>query len=87
MVRMVTFRITPIFFIWELWDHMGELYSAAEYTRANEAERSVVIALDPQLVPASLLMMLTLDLALLANLVMCCRYVRLRSRVTPKYTG
>ena len=86
MVRMVTFRIVSIFFTWELWDHVGEQYSAAEYMRANEAVQSIV-ALDPQLVPASLLMMLTLDLALLANLVMCCRYVRLVSRVTPRYTG
>ena len=71
MVLMVAFRIVSIFFTWELWDHVGEQYSAAGYTRANEAVRSVV-ALDPQLVPASLLMMLTLDLVLLANLTMCC---------------
>ena len=86
MVCMVTFRITSISFIRELWDHVGEQYSAAEYTRANEAVRSV-IALDPQLIPASLMMMLILDLALLANLVMCYRYVRLRCRVTPRYMG
>ena len=54
---------------------MGEQYSAAKYTRANEVVWSVV-TLDPQLVPASLLMILILDLALLANWAMCCWYVR-----------
>ena len=86
MVCIVAFRIMSFFFTWELWEHVGEQYSAAQYTRAIERVQHVV-ALDLQLVPASLLMMLTLDLALLANLVMCCRYVRLRSRVTPRHTG
>ena len=83
MVHMVAFRIMSIFFTWELWDHVGEQYSAAEYMRANEVVWSVV-ALDPHLVPARLLM-LTWALALLANLVMCCQHVTLQASVTPRY--
>ena len=72
MVHMVDFGCVNFLHMGALGP-CGRAILCCRVQRANVAVWSIV-ALDPQLVPASLLMMLTLEMALLASLIMCCLY-------------
>ena len=72
--------------VWWLWDQTGAAYSAAEYTGARaDVRRNVKLA--PHLEQASFLIRFNCLEALFATILRWDPKVRLRSSVTPRYTG
>jgi hypothetical protein len=86
IIRSVVFNWASILFTCTLFFQTGQQYSAVEYTRASPVTRKVC-AFAPQLVPASLCIMLFLVFSFCRNYSMCSLKVKDESRVTPRYVG
>jgi hypothetical protein len=82
IIRSVVFNCASILFTCALFLQTGQQYPAVKYTRASPATHRVC-AFAPQLVPASLCIMLFLVFNFCRNFSMCCLKVRDESRVTP----
>lgn len=71
MILIALFNSTSTLFVWTLLCHTGAQYSAVLYTSAN-ADVQSIFALHPQLVSASLLIMLFLVINLFLIPPRCC---------------
>ena len=84
--RIASFKGTSSVFVWELWHQTGAQYSAGANTSAVVEVRRVSNEV-LQLVPDSFLTSATREDTFCFSLCKWFLYVRLRSRVIPRYVG
>ena len=85
-IRIASFKGTSSVFVWVLWHQTGAQYSASANTNAVVEVRKVSNEV-PQLVPDSFLTSATREDTFCFSLCKWFLYVRLRSRVIPRYVG
>ena len=85
-IRIASFNGTSSVFVWVLWHQTGAQYSAGANTSAVVEVRKVSNEV-PQLVPDSFLTSATREDTFCFSLCKWFLYVRLRSRVIPRYVG
>ena len=85
-IRIASFNGTSSIFVWVLWHQTGAQYSAGANTSAVVEVRKVSNEV-PQLVPDSFFASATREDTFCFSLCKWFLYVRLRSRVIPRYVG
>ena len=85
-IHIASFKGTSSVFVWVLWHQTGAQYPAGANTSAVVEVRKVSNEV-PQLVPDSFLTSATLEDTFCFSLCKWFLYVRLRSRVIPRYVG
>ena len=85
-IRIASFNGTSSVFAWVLWHQTGAQYSAGANTSAVVEVRKVSNEV-PQLVPDSFFTSATREDTFCFSLCKWFLYVRLRSRVIPRYVG
>ena len=85
-IRIASFKNTSSVFVWVLWHQTGAKFSAVAITSAVVEVRKVSNEV-PQLVSHSFLTSATREDTLCFSLCKWFLYVRLRSRVIPRYVG
>ena len=86
MIRQALFSSASTFFAWQDFDQTGEQYSAVEKQSARAVDL-IVLGFAPQLEFASLLRRLFLVATFALTFLACSLNERVRSSVTPRYTG
>ena len=84
--RIASFNGTSSVFVWVFWHQIGAQYSAGANTSAVVEVRTVSNEV-PQLVPNSFLTSATREDTFCFSLCKWFLYVRLQSRVIPRYAG
>ena len=85
-IRIASFKGTSSVFVWVLWHQTGAQYSAGANTSAVVEVRKVSNEV-PQLLPDSFLTSAAREDTFCFSLCKWFLYVRLRSRVIPRYVG
>ena len=86
MIRIASFNDTSSVFLWVLWHQTGAQYSAGANASVVVEVRKVSNEV-PQLVPDSFFTSATREDTFCFSLCKWFLYVRLRSRVIPRYVG